>query len=250
MWRMFHDRQEGRVESAEWRGSCPSGPRGSWSVTDRPSDRTIWPRGETPRRMPRACSNKWRAEPRVRRVRELLPIVRAHDLACWCPSDEPCHADVLLELARSQHKDPCGGRGASKTPTDRGKLRRKWSLLTDRNGIPVSWAIGGAKRHDTVLFEPTLVPAAHTGLIFDVETLHLDRGCDTDRVGECAQTYRIYDLNCPKKRRPGTARTKKHVPLGLRWSSGTNQLLSSSPDVPKPPNPGWVPSVIDSGNFR
>ncbi|WP_425154688.1 DUF4326 domain-containing protein [Candidatus Palauibacter sp.] len=21
------------------------------------------------------------------------------DLACWCPLDEPCHADVLLELA-------------------------------------------------------------------------------------------------------------------------------------------------------
>ena len=22
-----------------------------------------------------------------------------HDLACWCPLDEPCHADVLLEFA-------------------------------------------------------------------------------------------------------------------------------------------------------
>jgi hypothetical protein len=21
-----------------------------------------------------------------------------HDLACWCPLDQPCHADVLLEL--------------------------------------------------------------------------------------------------------------------------------------------------------
>ncbi|WP_375483149.1 DUF4326 domain-containing protein [uncultured Jatrophihabitans sp.] len=25
-----------------------------------------------------------------------------HDLACWCPLAEPCHADVLLELA-----NPC-----------------------------------------------------------------------------------------------------------------------------------------------
>jgi hypothetical protein len=23
------------------------------------------------------------------------------DLACWCPPDEPCHADVLLEVANS-----------------------------------------------------------------------------------------------------------------------------------------------------
>ncbi len=22
-----------------------------------------------------------------------------HDLACWCPLDRPCHADVLVELA-------------------------------------------------------------------------------------------------------------------------------------------------------
>jgi len=22
-----------------------------------------------------------------------------HDLACWCPLDQPCHADVLLDLA-------------------------------------------------------------------------------------------------------------------------------------------------------
>lgn len=24
-----------------------------------------------------------------------------HDLACWCPLDQPCHADVLLELANA-----------------------------------------------------------------------------------------------------------------------------------------------------
>jgi hypothetical protein len=25
--------------------------------------------------------------------------LRGRDLACWCPLDKPCHADVLLELA-------------------------------------------------------------------------------------------------------------------------------------------------------
>ena len=25
--------------------------------------------------------------------------LRGHDLACWCPLDQPCHADVLLEWA-------------------------------------------------------------------------------------------------------------------------------------------------------
>lgn len=28
-----------------------------------------------------------------------LHILRGRNLACWCPLDQPCHADVLLELA-------------------------------------------------------------------------------------------------------------------------------------------------------
>lgn len=27
----------------------------------------------------------------------------AFGLACWCPLDQPCHADVLLELANAGH---------------------------------------------------------------------------------------------------------------------------------------------------
>lgn len=34
-----------------------------------------------------------------RRVR--IDELRGHDLACWCPLDQPCHADVLIELANS-----------------------------------------------------------------------------------------------------------------------------------------------------
>ncbi|HEY7010126.1 MAG TPA: DUF4326 domain-containing protein [Jatrophihabitantaceae bacterium] len=32
---------------------------------------------------------------RDQQARELA----GHDLACWCPLDQPCHADVLLEIA-------------------------------------------------------------------------------------------------------------------------------------------------------
>ena len=28
-------------------------------------------------------------------------LLRGRDLACWCPLDGPCHADVLLELANA-----------------------------------------------------------------------------------------------------------------------------------------------------
>jgi hypothetical protein len=30
-----------------------------------------------------------------------LAFLGGHDLACWCPLDQPCHADVLLELANA-----------------------------------------------------------------------------------------------------------------------------------------------------
>lgn len=36
-------------------------------------------------------STRWRNE--VKRA------LRGRDLACWCPLDEPCHADVLLDIA-------------------------------------------------------------------------------------------------------------------------------------------------------
>lgn len=32
---------------------------------------------------------------------EVRAELRGHDLSCWCPLDQPCHADVLLELANA-----------------------------------------------------------------------------------------------------------------------------------------------------
>lgn len=34
-------------------------------------------------------------------MEEFLWPLRGKDLACWCPLDQPCHADVLLELANA-----------------------------------------------------------------------------------------------------------------------------------------------------
>jgi hypothetical protein len=30
---------------------------------------------------------------------EIQQHLAGHDLACWCPLDRPCHADILLEVA-------------------------------------------------------------------------------------------------------------------------------------------------------
>lgn len=34
----------------------------------------------------------------------MLEQLRGHDLACWCRLDQPCHADVLLELANGESR--------------------------------------------------------------------------------------------------------------------------------------------------
>lgn len=39
--------------------------------------------------------------PRPPTVDDIRAALRGHDLACWCPPDKPCHADVLLEIANA-----------------------------------------------------------------------------------------------------------------------------------------------------
>src|SRR3990167_2483641 len=53
---------------------------GAWS----PIPVHLWPRGKIPA--------VWTT------VEEVKRELRGKDLACWCPLDQPCHADVLLEL--------------------------------------------------------------------------------------------------------------------------------------------------------
>lgn len=33
---------------------------------------------------------------------EIRQLLRGKNLACWCPLDQPCHADVLLEIANAE----------------------------------------------------------------------------------------------------------------------------------------------------
>lgn len=46
-----------------------------------------------------ACYREMLVEHRPDLVAQAKRELRGHDLACFCPLDQPCHADVLLELA-------------------------------------------------------------------------------------------------------------------------------------------------------
>ncbi len=83
---------------------------------------------------------------------------------------------------------------------------------------------------------------AARGLLTDVETLHLDKGYDSEAtMTRCAQAG-LTDIICAKKRRPGTPKTKakakarrtdeSHVKkphtLGMRWPvERTNSWFSN-----------------------
>src|SRR5215212_4271207 len=84
-----------------------------------------------------------------------------------------------VSLDGSLHKAPYGGDGTGPNPTDRGKLGWKWSVAAERHGIPIGWSIDGANRNDVAMLQPTLDAVADTGLLADIETLHLDRAYDS-----------------------------------------------------------------------
>ena len=138
-------------------------------------------------------------------------------------------SDVALD--GSQHKAPGGGTGTGKNPVDRGKLGWKWSILTDRAGIPIGWVTNGANRHDNVLFTPTLCAVAKRGLLVDVETLHLDRGYDGAGVRTTCRAFGLDDVICARQRRDnkrGRKRPPVHAPIGPRWPvERTNSWLSN-----------------------
>jgi hypothetical protein len=55
--------------------------------------------GETVRAFTDLIGVRFRDEP-LRLASWVAPLL-GRDLACWCPLDQPCHADVLLELLAS-----------------------------------------------------------------------------------------------------------------------------------------------------
>lgn len=129
----------------------------------------------------------------------------------------------------SLHKAPMGGEGTGPNPTDRAKSGWKWSVATDRNGIPLGWSTDGANRHDSILLEPTLDAIARRGLLPDIETLHLDRGYDSNVTRQRCAAAGLDDVVCAKKRHRGQPKkATKPLSLGMRWPvERTNSWFSN-----------------------
>jgi transposase len=117
----------------------------------------------------------------------------------------------------SLHEAPYGGEGTRPNPTDRAKLGWKWSVASERHGIPLGWAIDGAHRNDVRLLEPTLDTIDQAGLLADIGVLHLDRSYDSPAVRDRLRVAGIDQFEIQRRgtKVPGVKR--QPLRLGLRW---------------------------------
>jgi transposase len=120
-----------------------------------------------------------------------------------------------VSIDGSLHKAPYGGEGTGPNPTDRGKLGWKWSVASERHGIPIGWVIDAANRNDICLLEPTIDAIDHIGLLADIDTLHLDRSYDYPVVRRQLAAVGLHDLDIQRRgtKQPG----KQPLRLGMRW---------------------------------
>jgi len=117
----------------------------------------------------------------------------------------------------SQRRAPGGGQGTGPNCTDKGESGWKRSIATSEDGIPVGWVVAAANTNDCRLLEATVDEVAERGLLADVGTVHLDRGCDFAFVREALDGRRVdYVIPACRPRVKTDGRKERHIALGPR----------------------------------
>jgi hypothetical protein len=87
----------------------------------------------------------------------------------------------------------------------------------DRHGVPIGWCTDGANRNGVRMLEPTLEDIEAAGLLVDVDTLHLDCGCDSGAVRQRLAGYGLTDTVIQRRGTKAPGRPTQPVRLGRRW---------------------------------
>jgi transposase len=123
----------------------------------------------------------------------------------------------VVAIDGSLHKAPYGGEGTGKSPVDRGKLGWKWSVASERAGIPIGWAIDGANRNDVKMLDPTLDAVEANGLLVDIGTLTLDRSYDYPKIRNQLHARGLVELDIQRRGTKPPPGAPHRLTLGLRW---------------------------------
>ena len=147
------------------------------------------------------------------------------------------------------HKAPCGGEGTGHSPVDRAKLGWKWSVASERSGIPIGWSIDGANRNDVVMLEPTLDAIADNGLLAEIGTLTLDRSYDYPKIRNQLHARGLARVGHPTPRHQAPARrpAPAHARAALGRRSDQHVVVELRPTTPQhrpqdPPPPRRPPA--------
>ena len=123
---------------------------------------------------------------------------------------------------------PAAVKEPARTPPTGPSLGWKWSVATDRNGIPIGWAIDGANRNDVASWSrppstpsPTPRPARRHRDPAPRPRLRLRRRAPTTRRPSGSPTS-----TSPGAAPTGRAHKKQPIRLGLRWIVEANQHLA------------------------
>ena len=116
-------------------------------------------------------------------------------------------------------KAPLGGEKTGKTPTDRGKLGTKRSLLVDEYGVPLGLVVSGANAADSRLLAATLQagPLDQPAPTMTEQHLSLDKGYSGEPCAQVAEAAG-YILHVPDK--ANAKKSGSGGPVGAKLGAG------------------------------
>jgi putative transposase len=124
--------------------------------------------------------------------------------------------DLTIQAMDCAHrKSPLGKDKSGNSPVDRRKMGTKLSVLSERNGIVLGLAVGGANQHDSKLFLETLRSVSPLIKQPYSKQMHLDAAYDSQEVRTILFNHYYVPKIAPNKRRK---KERPPNPLGYcRW---------------------------------
>lgn len=126
---------------------------------------------------------------------------------------------------------PLGQEKIGKSPVNRGKNGSKRSIISDKNGVVIGYALGAGNVHDSKLFEETLLSIPlNIRSYFDLAEMHLDAAYDSQEIKTILFNARYFASINRNKRRSNSSQpaciAKRHfVEASHSWANRFKRLV-------------------------
>lgn len=153
------------------------------------------------------------------------------EVEAMAPSTASSSSTWATSASTARCKAPYGGEGTGPNPTDRGRLGWKWSVASERHGVPIGWTIDGANRNDIRMLEPPSPPSPTLSRLVDGSSMARRRSLRRRALASAPSGGR------------STAGAPQPVPRVRRrpWSAGRSRTRCAGSQWPRGSGggPGW-----------